>query len=101
MRIEAQRPYGLPQLPQEANETAKDRISKAPESKVNAAGDEFQLSSKQAVTRSLVQEEMIAQTDGVLSPERAAEIRAKISSGHYLTQQAAEDTASAMFDFHD
>jgi anti-sigma28 factor (negative regulator of flagellin synthesis) len=100
MRIEAQRPYGLPQLPQDANEASKDKAPKAPESKVNAAGDEFQLSSKQVVTRSLVQDELIAPADGALNPERTADIRAKISSGYYLSKEAAEVTASAITGFH-
>ena len=100
MRIEGQRPYGLPQLPQDPNEVAKDKAPKLPESKVNAAGDEFQLSSKQSVTRSLVQDELIAPAEEALSPERAADIRAKISSGYYLTPKAAEDTATAITGVH-
>ncbi len=100
MRIEAPKPYNLPGIPQDPKEAAKDRLLQVPTKTINAAGDEFQLSSKQQVTRSLVEDDQSAMETSGLSPERLAQIKARVSSGYYLTEGAAEETSSAITSFH-
>lgn len=100
MRIESQKPYGLPNVPLDPKETANDRAERAPEKTTNTAGDEFQLSSKQIFTRSLVSEALLPSQNTELSPERTAEIKARVASGYYLTPGSAEETASALTSFH-
>lgn len=100
MRVESQRPYGLPNLLQEAKEAGAEKASKAPEKAVNSSGDQFELSSEQKVTQDLLA--VSRETDGApgLTPERAADIRNRISSGYYLTPKAAEETAKSLTSFH-
>lgn len=100
MRIESSRPYGLPVPNAEAKETAPDRLAKVPEKTANAAGDQFELSAEHKVTRDLVNIGSLQGGSSTLSPERVAEIRAKVAGGYYLTAIAAEETASAVADFH-
>lgn len=100
MRVESQRPYGLPNLLQEAKETAADKVSKAPEKAVNSSGDQFELSAEQKVTQDILAVSREAGNSSELTPQRAAEIKGKISSGYYLSSGAAEETAKALTSFH-
>ena len=100
MRIESSRPYGLPVPPSEIKENAPERMTKVPDKTGNAAGDQFELSAEHRVTRDLINIGSPQPISSTLSPERVAEIRAKVTSGYYLTSQAAEATASAVADFH-
>lgn len=100
MRIESTRPYGLPLQPSETKENAPERLTKVPERAGNAAGDQFELSEEHKVTRGVVEAGQANASVGSLSPERVAEIRAKVQSGYYLTPVSAEETARAVADFH-
>ena len=100
MRVESQRPYGLPNLLQEAKEAGPEKVSKAPEKAVNSSGDQFELSAEQKVTQDLLSVSRETAGSSSLTPERAAEIRSRVSSGYYLTPKAAEETAEALTSFH-
>lgn len=100
MRIESQRPYGLPNVNSEAKDQVNNRPGPAPEKTRNAAGDEFELSPKQMFTRSIVDAASGAGTTSEMSAERLAKLRANVSTGYYLTEGAAEETADAVANFH-
>ncbi|MCB9358039.1 MAG: hypothetical protein H6506_04315 [Calditrichaeota bacterium] len=100
MRVENTRPYGIPLPPKEGNENVASRASKLPETATNSAGDLFELSSEQKVTQNVVAQVPDAADLPALTPERLAELRGKISTGYYLTPQAAEETAKALAEFH-
>ncbi len=100
MRVESQRPYGLPNLLQEAKEAGAEKASKTPEKAVNSSGDQFELSAEQKVTQDILAVSREATESASLTPERVAEIRNRVSSGYYLTPTAAEETVNALTGFH-
>ncbi len=100
MRVESTRPYGLPVQTKETTENAPNRTQRGPERTTNASGDHFELSPEQLVTQSLLAADLGNSVGETLPSERLAEIRGKISTGYYLTPQAAEETAESITSFH-
>jgi len=100
MKIEAQRPYGLPPLGQEVKENSPDKAQRAPERTVTIAGDQFELSKEQQVTQSALDSAVLNATDQGLAPERLSELRNRVATGQYLTPRAALLTAESLSSFH-
>lgn len=100
MRVESNRPYRLPGAPDEIKDNIPERSAKLPSSTVNLQGDQYELSAEQRVTQNLLSNVGKEKLDAPLPPERLAAIHARLKSGHYLSDEAAELTSTALLSFH-